>query len=129
MLVVGTIFSASYLILVLWIEIRRIGQIPKFLKPVEALNVNLYAPDNNSNLDYDDVTFICNVTDDTGIKNVSLYSNISGSWDLIETKNTTSDEYEYNSSFLVNKTDLILPLPANNTCCTLMELWTMHVSS
>ena len=59
------------------------------------LAVSLTSPANNSILVNDDVVFNCNVIDGIAIKNVSLYTNISGYWGLAETKNVSIGEYPY----------------------------------
>ena len=58
--------------------------------------VTLITPANTSIIDHTNVTFNCSVTDTTGIKNVSLYTNISGTWQLMETKIPPGYEYTYN---------------------------------
>jgi hypothetical protein len=59
--------------------------------------VNLVSPVNNSVIHDDQVLFTANVVDDTGIKNVSLYTNISGSCQLEQTMSTIG-EYNYDPS-------------------------------
>jgi hypothetical protein len=52
------------------------------ITPNEAPNVTCYFPENGSVLDYYNVTFKCNVTDDSGLKNITLYSNFTWQkWD------------------------------------------------
>jgi hypothetical protein len=60
---------------------------------LDSPEVILISPTNESILGYDDVFFNCSITDDTGIKNASLYTNISGTWHLMETKVPLPDEY------------------------------------
>jgi len=63
------------------------------------LTVVLISPGNKTILDANDVLFKCHVIDDTGIKNISLYTNISGSWEHVETINaTTGGEYSHDPS-------------------------------
>ncbi|MFA5102634.1 MAG: DUF2341 domain-containing protein [Candidatus Thermoplasmatota archaeon] len=60
--------------------------------------VTLLAPADDSTLEYDDVIFNSSITDGIGIKNASLYTNISGTWQLMDTKSPPADEYEFSSS-------------------------------
>lgn len=53
---------------------------------VDAIpNVSLYSPQNSNISTTGNITFICNISDNFGLKNVSLWTNISGTWQLNQT--------------------------------------------
>jgi len=64
------------------------------------LTVTLNAPPDGTPLVTTDVVFECSVTDDTGIKDVSLYTDISGTFELTETL-VPPYEYSYDPSMQI----------------------------
>jgi hypothetical protein len=59
------------------------------------LTVTLDSPAEAAVLDYNDVLFECDVTSAAAISDVSLYTDISGTWQLMETKYEPGSEYSY----------------------------------
>lgn len=72
-------------------------------------SATLIFPFNNYVNDDEDLNLVCGANDDFGLSNISLYSNISGIWQLEETKsvsgNSNMTAFEINN--LANGTDFI----------------------
>lgn len=67
---------------------------------VYALGVNLINPSDEATLSNPDVTFNCSAVDESGLQNITLYTNISGVWNAEET-NELGGTNNY-TTFLIN---------------------------
>ncbi len=56
-------------------------------------NVSLTSPEDNYNSSNGGITFKCEATDDNQVTNITLYNNISGTWQAKQTKNTNTLTY------------------------------------
>lgn len=63
-------------------------------------NVSLISPSNNNVSSTGNVTFVCNVTDDEELSNITLYTNISGTWQPNQTETITGTSSSTN--FTIN---------------------------
>ncbi len=66
----------------------------------DAPNVTLVSPNNENISVSNNVTFICNVTDSENVYNISLFSDINGTFDLYDTKNIMELEKDPNTMLL-----------------------------
>lgn len=62
--------------------------------------INLTSPENWNVTNYTNVTFSCNVTDDGNVYNISLYTNINGSFNQYDTKRIMELDKDSNTSLL-----------------------------
>ena len=64
-------------------------------------NVILISPQDNYTSNSNNLTFMCNATDDNGLSNIKLYTNISGIWEVEQIKSVSgifnSTEFEINN--------------------------------
>ena len=65
-------------------------------------NVTLISPSDNNISTTGNITFVCNVTDDEGLSNVTLYTNINGTWQANRTKAVTGTSNS--TTFTINNT-------------------------